>query len=67
MWGYAVHGNNAMKEREIEKMMELEGKMKVIMEKLGTEKRIYVNENNRMAQELIEIKTLLMGAMNEAK
>jgi hypothetical protein len=56
-----------MKEREIEKMMELEGKMKVIMEKLGTEKRIYVNENNRMAQELIEIKTLLMGAMNEAK
>lgn len=39
-----------MKEKEIQKMGELEGKMKVIMEKLGNEKRMYVTENNKMAQ-----------------
>lgn len=56
-----------MKEREIGKMVELEGKMKMIMEKLTAEKKIYVAENNKMADELLEIKNLLVGVMNEAK
>ena len=41
-----------MKEREIEKIGELESKIKVIMEKLTAEKRIYLAENSRMAKEL---------------
>lgn len=56
-----------MKEKEIEKMAELEGKMKLIMDKLSSEKKIYVGENNKMAQELLEIKNLLVGVMNESK
>lgn len=56
-----------MKEKEIEKMAELEGKMKLIMDKLTSEKKIYVSENNKMAQELLEIKNLLVGVMNESK
>jgi hypothetical protein len=65
--GDAVRSNVEMKEREIEKMVELEGKMKMIMEKLTVEKKIYVAENNKMAEELMEIKNLLVGVMNEAK
>jgi hypothetical protein len=53
-----------MKEKEIEKMGELEGKMKMIMDKLSAEKKIYVAENNKMAEELLEIKNLLVGVMN---
>jgi hypothetical protein len=56
-----------MKEREIEKMSELEGKMKLIMDKLGADKKVYVAENSRMAEELTEIKNLLVGVMNEEK
>jgi hypothetical protein len=56
-----------MKEREIEKMVELEGKMKLIMDKLSADKKVYVAENSRMAEELMEIKNLLVGVMNEEK
>lgn len=45
-----------MKEKEIEKMCQLEEKMKVIMDKLTKEKQLMVNENSRMAKELMEIK-----------
>jgi hypothetical protein len=34
-------------------MIELEGKMKIIMDKLTSEKKIYVTENNKMAEELL--------------
>lgn len=34
-------------------MIELEGKMKLIMDKLTAEKKIYVSENNKMASELL--------------
>jgi hypothetical protein len=62
-----VCSNITMKEREIEKMVELEGKMKLIMDKLTSEKKIYVNENTKMAEELLEIKNMLVGIMGEAK
>lgn len=42
-----------MKQKEIEKMGQLEGKMKTIMDRLNAEKKIYVAENNKMAQELL--------------
>ena len=48
-------------------MIELEQKMKVIMDKLTIEKQTFVGENNRMAQELMEIKQLLMASVNEAQ
>lgn len=54
-----------MKEKEIEKMGELEGKLKIIIEKLTTEKKIYIEENNKMAQELMQVKELLMASMGE--
>ena len=54
-----------MKEKEIAKMAELEGKMKTIIDRLNTEKQSIVTENNDMARELMEIKNLLVGAMNE--
>jgi uncharacterized membrane protein len=56
-----------MKEKEIEKMGELEEKIKVIMEKLTAEKRAYLAENGRMSKELGEIKELLMATVGEAK
>ena len=62
-----VNSNIEMKEKEIEKMIELEGKMKTIMDKLTAEKKIYVGENSKMAEELMEIKNLLVGVMNESK
>lgn len=65
MFGELVHNNNDMKEKEIAKMAELEGKMKTIIDRLNTEKQSIVTENNDMARELMEIKNLLVGAMNE--
>ncbi len=44
-------------------MSELEGKLKVIFEKLTEEKKIYLAENNKMAQQLMQVKTLLMTSM----
>jgi len=37
------------------------------MDKLNAEKKIYLNENARMAKELGEIKDLLMATINEGK
>lgn len=54
-----------MKQKELEKMSELEGKMKTIIDRLNQEKQATVAENNAMAQELAEIKDLLVSAMNE--
>lgn len=54
-----------MKEKEIEKMTELQGKMKMIIDKLTVEKERYVTENSQMAKELIEIKELLMAAVSQ--
>ena len=54
-----------MKEREIEKMVELEGKMKLIMDKLSADKKVYVAENSRMAEELMEIKNLFSQALGQ--
>lgn len=34
-------------------MTELEGKLKVIFEKLNEEKRLYLEENSKMAEELM--------------
>lgn len=42
-----------MKEKEIEKMQELEGKIKTIIDRITQEKQLYVSENSRMAQELL--------------
>lgn len=56
-----------MKEKEIEKMCELEQKMKSIMDRLGQEKKIYVQENSRMAKELMEIKELLMATVGQSR
>lgn len=41
--------------------------MKTIMDKITAEKKIYVAENGKMAEELMEIKNLLVGVMNESK
>lgn len=46
-------------------MIELEGKMKSITDRLTTEKKRIVTENTKMAEELLQIKELLMGAMAE--
>ena len=40
-------------------MKVLEEKLKVILEKLGEEKRVYAEENERMGAELLEVKDLL--------
>lgn len=42
-----------MKQEEIIKMGALEQKLKTICEKLGEEKKIYLDENKKIAQELI--------------
>ena len=34
---------------------------------MSEEKKVYVAENSKMAEELIEIKNLLMGAMNQGQ
>lgn len=52
-----------MKQEEITKMAALEQKLKIICEKLGEEKKIYLDENKRIAEELLEIKELLTKAM----
>lgn len=52
-----------MKQQEITKMTALEQKLKTICEKLGEEKKIYLDENKKMAEELLEIKELLTKAM----
>ena len=39
--------------------------MKTIIDRLNQEKQATVAENNAMAQELAEIKDLLVSAMNE--
>ena len=64
---YLVNSNNEMKQKEITKFIELEGKIKVIIEKINSEKKIYLAENSHMAQELMEVKNLLMGVMNEGQ
>lgn len=56
-----------MKQKEISKMGELEGKLKVVFEKLNEEKKIYVSENTRMAEELMEVKKLLMGSLPQTE
>ena len=48
-------------------MNELEGKMKVIFEKMNEEKKVYVLENQRMTKELMEIKQLIMGFLSQAE
>lgn len=48
-------------------MNELEGKMKIIFEKMNEEKKVYVLENQRMTKELIEIKQLIMGFLSQAE
>lgn len=57
--------NNEMKQREIKKMNELQGKLKDVFEKLNEEKKVYIAENTKMAEELTEVKKLLMGSMPE--
>ncbi len=37
------------------------------MDKLSADKKVYVAENSRMAEELTEIKNLLVGVINEEK
>lgn len=54
-----------MKENELKKMNQLQGKMKIIFEKMNLEKKGYVEENSSMARQLLEIKELLMGVMEE--
>ena len=54
-----------MKEKEISKMSELEGKLKVIFDKLAEEKKIYLAENNKMAEELMQVRQLLTASMGE--
>lgn len=58
--------NNDMKEKEIGKMGELEEKLKSIFEKLNEEKKMYLTENSKMAEELMEVKNLLMSTMGQA-
>lgn len=58
-----INTNNELKEAEIAKMNELEGKIKTILDKMNDEKKIYVQENTQMAKELLEIKELLTSAM----
>ncbi len=56
-----------MKQSELNKMGDLEGKMKIIFEKMNEEKKIYITENQRMTKELIEIKQLIMGFLSQAE
>lgn len=56
-----------MKQSELTKMNELEGKMKVIFEKMNEEKKTYIAENQKMTKELMEIKTLIMGFLSQAE
>ncbi len=56
-----------MKQSELVKMNDLEGKMKVIFEKMNEEKKMYVAENQKMTKELMEIKDLIMGLLNQAE
>lgn len=44
-------------------MAMLEEKMKTIFEKINEQKKIYLDENKKMAEELIEVKELLTKAM----
>ena len=48
-------------------MNELEGKMKMIFEKMNAEKRNYLQENQRMTKELLEIKELIMGFVSQGE
>lgn len=41
--------------------------MKIIMDRLNSEKQQYLKENNQMARELMEIKELLMGAVGQSQ
>lgn len=41
--------------------------MKSIMDRLNQEKQIYVQENSRMAKELMEIKELLMASVGQSQ
>lgn len=56
-----------MKQSELAKMTDLEGKMKVIFDKMNEEKKVYVAENQKMTKELMEIKDLIMGLLNQAE
>jgi hypothetical protein len=62
-----VNSNIQMKQSELAKMTDLEGKMKVIFEKMNDEKKVYVTENQKMTKELMEIKDLIMGLLNQAE
>ena len=46
-------------------MSELEGKLKVIFDKLAEEKKIYLAQNNKMAEELMQVRQLLTASMGE--
>ena len=48
-------------------MSDLEEKMKIIFEKMNEEKKTYVSENQKMTKELMEIKDLIMGLLNQAE
>ena len=56
-----------MKHAELSKMNDLENKMKVIFDKMNEEKKVYVAENQKMTKELMEIKDLIMGLLNQAE
>lgn len=47
-------------------MAALEGKLKTICERLNEEKQIYLQDNKKMAEELLEIKGLLVKIMGDA-
>lgn len=52
-----------MKQQEIEKIQSIEERMKAIMENIDKDKEVILKENRKMAQELTEIKELLMGKL----
>lgn len=52
-----------MKQQEIEKIQSIEERMKAIMDNIDKDKEVILKENRKMAQELTEIKELLMGKL----
>lgn len=54
-----------MKESEIEKIVGIEARMKAIMDNMNIDKDIIVGENRKMAEELMQVKTLLTGGMGQ--
>ncbi len=50
LWLNLVNSNIEMKQTELNKMSDLEGKIKVIFEKMNEEKKTYIADNQRMTK-----------------